>query len=168
VTLSPARGDVPGLSLCLPTTTFEHLVQQPVIYLMETKWVHPEPIGVRLEGKGKKQVEVIETQTGKLRVDFYLDPKTKLPKKLVTHRFMGLWEEMTPSNLITIELSNYENINGIQMPQRVTRLIDLSMGTRIDTERAHYRFDVPYNSAIFGDPAPKNVKRNDWKLPSTH
>lgn len=40
-TLAPAGGDIPGLSRCLPTTLAERLIQNPIIYLMETKWLRP-------------------------------------------------------------------------------------------------------------------------------
>ena len=166
VTLAPARGGVPGRSFCLPTTQFEYLVQRPVIYLMETKWVRPVPLRVRVEGKGKWQVEVIETQIGKIRADFYLDRKTKLPNKIRTHRLNGTWESVRPSSLITIELDNYKLIDGILMPQRVTEIIELSdtIDRRLDIEDAKYSFNVSYNPAIFHGPIPANVKRHDWKL----
>ena len=162
VTLAPARGDVPGLSFCTPTTPFEYLVQHPVIYLMETKWVHPVPLRVRVE----RQVEVIETQIGKIRADFYLDRKTKLPNKIVTHRLMGTWDSVVPSSMTTIELDDYKAIDGIQMPRRLTEIIELrdTVDRRLDIEDASYSFNVAYNAAIFHDPIPRNVKRDDWKL----
>ena len=166
VTLAPARGGVPGLSFCTPTTPFEYLVQHPVIYLMETKWVRPVPLRVRVERKGLSQVEVIETQIGKIRADFYLDRKTKLPNKIITHRLSGLWDLVTPSSMTTLELDHYKAIDGIQMPRRVTEIIELSntIDRRLDIEDARYAFNVAYNPAIFHDPIPKNVKRDDWKL----
>ncbi len=166
VTLAPARGGVPGLSFCLPTTPFEYLVQHPVIYLMETKWVHPVPLRVRVERKGLAQVEVIETQIGKIRADFHLDRKTNLPDKIVTHRLDGQWEMVSPSTMTAIELDHYKAIDGIQMPRRLTTIIELSdtIDRRLDIEDASYSFNVAYNPAIFHDPIPKNVKRHDWKL----
>lgn len=166
VTMAPARGGVPGLSFCLPTTPFEYLVQHPVIYLMETKWVRPVPLRVRVERKGIWQVEVIETQIGKIRADFYLDRKTKLPTKIVTNRLAGEWESVSPSSLTTIELDHYKVVDGIQMPRRLTEITELSdtIDRRLDIEDASYRFNVAYNPAIFHDPIPKNVKRHDWKM----
>ncbi len=168
VTLSPAGGGVPPLSHCLPTTPVQYLIQDPVIYLMETNWVRPVPESVRTEGKGKKQLDVIETEIGNLRVDFYLDPKTRLPVKLVTKWYGGIGQATGPLGLMTVELGNYVAIDGILMPQRVTREPQVgarSVGevSRRDTERARYRFNVTYNPAIFEYPASKNVKPDDWK-----
>jgi hypothetical protein len=175
VTLAPAPAGVPTLSLCIPTTPFEYLVQQPAIYLMETKWVRPVPKRVRVEGKGRWQVEVIETQIGKIRADYYLDRKTKLPYKIVTNQLNGIWEtdhlkeplgSLPYYSVMTIELHNYKEIDGILMPQRVTQIEELSntIERRLHIEDARYRFNVSYNPAIFHDPIPKDVKRHDWKL----
>lgn len=170
VTLSPARGGVPSLSICLPTTPIQYLIQDPIIYLMETNWVRPVPLQVRTEGKGKKQIDVIETKVGQLRVDFYLDRKTRLPIKLVTEWYGGISQATGPLGLMTVELEDYITIDGILMPRRVTRRPQIGEGSvgevsRQDTERARYRFNVPYNPAIFDSPAPKKVKPDDWKLP---
>lgn len=172
VTLAPAGGDVPGLSPCLPTVPFEYLVQHPVIYLMETKWVRPVPVRVRVEGR--RQVEVIETHIGKIRADFYLDRKTKLPNKIITHRLTGFWESfrlnepwesVSRYSVMTLELSNYKDINGIMMPQRITQATEMSdtIDRRLEIEDARYSFNVSYSPAIFHDPIPKKVKRHDWK-----
>lgn len=168
VTLSPARGGVPSLSICLPTTPLQYLIQEPVIYLMETNWVRPVPVRLRTEGKGKKQLDVIETEVGKLRVDFYLDRKTRLPMRLVTQWYGGLTQATGPLGLMTVELEDYVAIDGILMPRRVTRKPRVGEGSvgevsRQDTERARYRFNVTYNPAIFDSPASKKVKPNDWK-----
>jgi hypothetical protein len=170
VTLAPARGGVPGLSHCLPTTPFEYLVQHPVIYLMETKWVRPVPLSVRVERQGLSQVEVIETQIGKIRADFYLDRKTKLPNKIITPRLPGLWELLGPTSLITIELDHYKSIDGILMPQRVTEITERAdtIERRLDIEDASYSFNVSYNPEIFHDPIPPKVKRKDWKQLTSH
>lgn len=170
VTLAPARGEVPGLSGCLPTVPFEYLVQHPVIYLMETKWVRPVPVRVRVEGK----VEVIETHIGKIRADFYLDRKTKLPNKIITHRLNGIWEtfrldepweSVSRYSVMTLELSNYKDINGILMPQRITQAREMSdtIDRRVEIEDARYSFNESYKPEIFHDPIPRKVKRHDWK-----
>ena len=41
VTLAPPMRSVPGLSFCVPTIWPKRLVQDPVIFLMETKWARP-------------------------------------------------------------------------------------------------------------------------------
>ena len=68
--------------------------------------------------------------------------------------------------MTTIELDHYKAIDGIQMPRRLTKIIELNktIDRRLDIEDARYSFNVAYNPAIFHDPVPKNVKRDDWRL----
>jgi hypothetical protein len=166
VTLAPARS-VPGLSLCIPSTPVKYLVQDPVIYLMETNWLQPEPLRVRTEGKGKKQLDVIETRVAMLRVDFYLDRKTRLPVRVVTEWYGGIGQATTGGGPMTIELDDYVEIDGILMPRRVTREPEgeapVGEVYRRDTERANYRFNVAYDPEILEGPASKKTKRTDWK-----
>ena len=166
VTLAPIgpMHSVPGLTFCVPTIWSERLIQDPVIYLMETKWVRPVPVRTRTEGKGKKQRDVIETEVGKLRVDFYLDPKTHLPFKLVTDEYFGD-PRLTKQMGMMVTFENYAEVDGIQMPRVVIReplKIDF---IRRDTERAKYRFNVAYDETIFNQPISKKAKAEDWKGP---
>jgi hypothetical protein len=180
-TLSPARGDVPPLSLCLPTTYAERLIQNPIIYLMETNWVRPVPIRTYEGRRGLKRVDVVETAVGKLRVDFYLDRKTRLPVKLITDEYRGTKEE-TQAMGLTVYFDNYVTIDGIQMPTRVVReprhvpSKDFSVPSsvlsheprfpekvRSDIELLKYKFNVEYETAIFDGPASRKVKATDWK-----
>jgi len=167
VTLAPARS-VPGLSLCIPSTPVKYLVQDPVIYLMETDWLRPEPLRVRTEGKGRKQLDVIETRVAMLRVDFYLDRKTRLPVKLVTEWYGGIGQATDGGGPMTVELEDYVEIEGIFMPRRVTREPEGNAPVgevfRRDTERANYRFNVTYDPKILKGPASKETKRSDWKV----
>jgi hypothetical protein len=167
VTLAPSNS-VPGLTPCIPSTPIKYLVQDPIIYLMETKSLQPEPLRVRTEGKGKKQVDVIETKVAMLRVDFYLDRKTRLPIKLVAEWFGGIGQASLGGEPMTIELGDYVEVEGILMPRRVTREVEgeapVGEVFRRDTERATYRFNVAYAPEILDGPASRKTKRNDWKL----
>jgi len=138
------------------------------------------PIHMRTEGKGRKQVDVIETVVGKLRVDFYLDRKTRLPIKLVTDAYYGF---ISPSRMdLTVKFNDYVAVDGIQMPRRVTRepyldpkaAMEVSardqrssssaiLVPRRDTESARYGFNVAYDPTIFDRPVSRKVKRDDWK-----
>ena len=170
VTLGPKRDGVPEISGCLPATLIHYLLQDPMIYLMETSWLRPEPMGVRTEGNGRKQLDVIETKVGMVRVDFYLDPKTRLPIKLATEWYRGASPASVHLGRMTVELRKYVEIDGIQMPTKVTRELDgkgrgaVGEPFRLDTERATYQFNVTYDPKIFAAPIPKTVKRRDWKL----
>ena len=159
--IGPARS-VPGLSECVPTIWPERLIQDPVLYLMETKWVRPVPVRTRTEGKGKKQQDVIETVVGELHVDFYLDRKTKLPVKLITQEYHG--DPRMPRRMdLMVTLEDYVEVDGIQMPRRVIREPLLTQVQRRDTERAKYRFNVTYDEEIFNHPVSRKAKLKDWE-----
>lgn len=169
VTLSPAgrSGSVPGLSYCTPTTPHEYLAQDPALYLMETGWLSPVPVRARTEGKGDKQIDVVETRVGRLRMDFYLHRKTRLPFKVVMDKFYGV--PLATENMgLTVYLEKYEVVDGIQMPRRVTREPSVIESTievvRRDTESARYRFNVTFDEKIFEQPVSRKVKRGDWKV----
>ena len=164
VTLWPVgpMHSVPSLSFCVPTILPQRLIKDPVIYLMETKWVRPTPVSTRIEGKGKKQQDVVQTQVGQLWVDFYLDRKTHLPTKLITDENYG--EPGLPTRMdqmITFE--DYTDVDGIQMPRRVIREPLRISFVRRDTERAKYSFNVTYKEEIFNFPVTKKAKAGDWK-----
>lgn len=164
VTLAPIgpMRSVPGLSFCLPTTWPKRLVQDPILYLMETRWVRPKPVRTRTEGKGKKQRDVIETEVGQLRLDFYLDRKTHLPVKLVTQDYPG--DPRMPRRMdLMLTFEDYVAVDGIQMPRRVIREPLLTQVQRRDTERAQYRFNVNYDEEIFNHPVSRKAKPGDWE-----
>jgi hypothetical protein len=168
VTLAPSSSGVPGLSPCIPSTPVKYLIQDPIIYLMETDWLRPEPVRVRTEGKGKKQIEVIETRIAMLRIDFYLDRKTRLPFKLVAEWYGGIGQDSLGGGPMTVELDDYVDIDGIRMPRRVTREPEgehpVGEVLRRDTERAKYQFNVTYDPKILEGPASRKTKRSDWKV----
>jgi len=173
LTLAPkSNGNgVPELSPCIPETPIQYLIQEPIVYLMETDSLRPEILEARTEGKGKKQLDVIETKVAMLRIDFYLDPKTRLPIKLVTECYGEIGRATGRLGPMTIKLEDYISIDGVQMPRRVTRELEAQeapVGERYgDIEEAGYKFNVAYDPNIFESPISKKVKRGDWKL-QTH
>jgi hypothetical protein len=168
VTLAPAHG-VSGLTPCIPETWTQYLIEDPFIYLLETNWVHPVPVRARTEGKGRNQVEVVETEVGKLRVDFYLHRKTKLPFRIVTEWYGDIGRATGTLGQMEVLLEEYTEVEGVLMPRRVTRrLLDserLSVGDPLNgtEERARYQFNVAHDPALFDGPVPKNVKPDSWK-----
>ena len=161
LTLSPPF----SLSPCIPDKPLEYLLEDPVIYLMETKWVRPQPLAARVEGKGNKQIDVIETKVGSLRVGFYLDRETRLPTRLVTD-WSGVRQALTKGGLMTVKLEDYEAVDGIMMPRRVIReqqgkTPENEVSSRA-TERARYLFNVAYNPKLFNSTVSPKVKRKDW------
>lgn len=51
-------------------------------YLLETRWIRPEPIGVTSGRVGRQAVDVVQTIVDGKRVDFYLDRELHLPLKV--------------------------------------------------------------------------------------
>ena len=150
------------LTPCIPDVPLEYLLEDPAIYLMETKWVRPQPLAARVEGKGK--IDVIETKVGSLRVDFYLDRETRLPIKLVTD-WSAVKQAMTKSGFTTVKLEDYENVDGIMMPRRVIREQQRTPDSEVSSrgsERARYRFNVACNPTLFNSTVSPKVKRKDW------
>jgi hypothetical protein len=86
----------------------------------------------------------------------------------VVERFIGVWEAANPTALVTTELEDYVDVKAIKMPQRVTKIVEISeaLGGRFEVENARYDFNVSFNSRIFAGSVPKSVKRKDWKLPA--
>jgi hypothetical protein len=147
VTISPKQSD-PGLSPCAITTWGAHLSQDPLMYLLETRWMQPKPISTRVERIGSKQVDVIEAEINDLRVDFYLDRTTRLPLKLVTNPFRKSQSEA--QLMVTFTFKDYANFSGIQMPRTVIR--ESAARPTIfthDIEDARYSFNVEYDKSIF-------------------
>jgi hypothetical protein len=169
LTLAPAGSGVSPLSPCLSETWTQYLLQDPVIYLMETEWVRPVPLRARTEGKGKKQVDVVEVEVGQLRADFYLDGKTGLPFRIVTEWYGGIGRATGSLGPMEVLLEDYAAVEGVQMPRRVTRRMlpphRESVGDPLtgDEERARYQFNVAYDPALFDAPVPKNVKPDAWR-----
>src|SRR5919205_367267 len=161
-TLAPAHG-VNGLSPCVPETWTQYLIQDSFIYLLETEWVRPAPVRARAEGK----FDVVETEVGRLRADFYLSRKTRLPARVVTEWMGGVGRATGSLGAMEVLLEDYAEVEGVWMPRRVTRrLVDAvreSVGDPLsaDEERSRYRFNVAYDPAIFERPVPKNVRPDD-------
>ena len=93
----------------------EGLVQVQYLYLMETKWVQPIPVDVSSHSIGLKKVDVVHTQFRNKRIKYWLDRKTHLPRRV--EQFYGSNERPT----LTIDISDYADVSGIQMPQKQKR-----------------------------------------------
>ena len=105
---------------------------------------------------------MIETEVGQLRLDFYLDRKTHLPVKVVTEGNPGM-PGMSRRMDLMVTFEDYLEVDGIQMPRRITRQPLLTRVERRDTERARYRFNVTFDEEIFNHPISKKAKSKDWE-----
>ncbi|HEY0005398.1 MAG TPA: hypothetical protein VGB17_11365 [Pyrinomonadaceae bacterium] len=131
----------------------ERFRQAQFIYLMETQWVKPTIVGARTEREGLRKMDVVETLIDGVRVDFYLDRQTHLPRKIATD-FPGV---RTGGKMdYTCRLDDYVEINGLRMPQKVDCLDK--------NNRTAYQFNVPYNAAIFEHPPTPDMSAEAWKI----
>ena len=89
----------------------EGLTQVQYLYLMETRWVKPIPIAVTQEHLGFTRVDVLHTRFENKRINYFLDRKTHLPRRVSV--FHGNSERP-----LTIDLSEYINVAGVQMPSK--------------------------------------------------
>jgi len=129
------------------------LTEGQCLYLMETTKVRPKPVSVRSDRLRSSEVDIVETQVAGDRVDFYLDHASHLPVRIVT--FRNLRAGSAPSRRI-FRLSDYQAIEGIQMPAKV-RLGD------DDTEMTSttYHFNVDYDESIF-NPQSLRFEAQGW------
>lgn len=93
----------------------EGLTQIQYLYLMETKWVKPIPYDVSVERIGFKKVDVVHTRFRDKRVSYWLDRKTHLPMRV------ALFYGASDKPRLTMDLSEYANVAGIQVPQKQNR-----------------------------------------------
>jgi hypothetical protein len=129
--------------------------QAQLIYLMETQAVKPEILRARTAHDGLKKVDVVETLVDGSRVDFYLDRKTHLPSRIV----MDIPGTRSNGRMdYSCRLGDYLEVNSIQMPQRVDCLDKES--------RMTYRFNVPYDEAVFERPPTPDMSAGAWKAPA--
>lgn len=93
----------------------ERIDEAQYLYLMETKWIKPNPISLRKDRIGLKPVDVLETQLGDKRILYFLNRKTHLPQRVDV--FRGNSKEAR----LSLEFSEYVSVNGIRMPGKQKR-----------------------------------------------
>lgn len=126
-----------------------------LLYLMETKWQKPRLLATRTERIGFKKYDVVETVVEREQIDFYLDRKTHLPVRIVEHWISPTRES---ENNIEFNLDDYADVNGIQMPQKVTRVRGLS-----EVEHVSQQTNVTYDKSIFEHPPSIEAGAEAWK-----
>jgi len=123
------------------------LVRVQYLYLLETRWVRPTPVGVSEGRIGLKKVDVLQTRFRETRIDYFLDRKTHLPLRVA---FTEDPRQRTP---VTYDFSEYVNVGGVMMPGK--------------QERGHLNFQInpPYDEAVFTRPPTLEAGPHAWRLP---
>jgi hypothetical protein len=124
----------------------EGLVQTQYLYLLETRWVKPTPVGVTEERIGFKKVDVLRTRFREKRIDYFLDRKTHLPLRVSV--FYGQSERAT----LSLDFSEYVNVGGVMMPGK--------------QKNGHINFQInpPYDEAVFTRPPSLEAGPHAWRL----
>ena len=124
-------------------------------YLLETRWTRPTILGARVEGSGSNRVDIVEVELTRLRMDFYLDSKTRLPFKLVIKKSEAT-SRLDAHPKTTINFGDYASFDGIQMPRSIKRETEPQRWAMPDrqTEKAQYRFNVMYDDSLFDERTP--------------
>jgi len=125
----------------------EGINQAQYLYLMETRWVKPIPLSVTNGSIGLKKVDVLHTRFENKKVDYFLDRKTHLPLRVAV--FYNDSERAT----LTIDLSDYVIVSGIQMPSKQKR------------GRVSFQINAPYDDSLFSRPPSVDAGPKAWRQP---
>jgi hypothetical protein len=124
----------------------EGLVQVQYLYLLETRWVKPTPVGVTEERIGLKKVDVLHARFREKRIDYFLDRKTHLPLRVSV--FHGRSERAT----LSYNFSEYAIIGGVMMPGK-------QMSGHIN-----FQINPPYDESVFTRPPSLEAGPHAWRL----
>jgi len=130
----------------------ERFLEDQLVYLMETKFLKPTLVGARKAKVGSRKVDVIEGVVDRERVEFYLDPKSHLPLRIVFITRLESGRDFVD----VIHLADYAEVGGIQMPHRVSWASD-------EDNRTTYQINVDYDPAIFERPPRTDMGPEAWK-----
>jgi hypothetical protein len=93
----------------------EGAIQAQLLYLMETRWVKPIPVGVSEDRIGLRKVDVLHTHFQDNRIDYFLDPKTHLPARV------SIFYGAAARSAMSVEFSEYARVGGLMMPGKKKR-----------------------------------------------
>jgi hypothetical protein len=132
------------------------IVEMQLYYLLETRWVKPEPVKLYSGTIRHKSVDVIQTTVnGYVRVDFHLDRKSHLPLEVAfpSDDSVGI---RYGRGTYYATFSDYEDVNGIQMPRKVGHLDKPKISDSV-------RVNVEYDPDIFERPPTIEAGPDAWK-----
>jgi len=129
-------------------------------YLMETKWLKPQVIGLNESSLRRHKVDIVHTVLTdhaegflleEIYVDFWIDRQTHLPTK-VSYARTKLGQKGSP---MYIALPEYVEVNGIKVPSK----------TEIDGVRGNVvvQLNVSYEEELFSRPPSIAAGADAWK-----
>jgi hypothetical protein len=139
------------------------LLHGQLIYLLETRFLRPEPTGARSGTVGRTAVDIVETgvPASDVRAEYYLDRKSHLPIRVVIFYTISTPPDapVTPQVFKKEDrytLGNYVNVGGLQMPTVAT----LEGPNKRNT--TSYQINVDFDEQVFTTrPGPPRL--NGWQ-----
>jgi hypothetical protein len=125
-----------------------------LLYFMETRWVKPIPFNV-VKGKARgRQVDIVQVRVkgypyGPVEIEklgYAIDPKSQLPIQMIYY-----WHKEGKEMTAPVDLSDYVDVSGIKIPQKVSGA------------KRKYQINVEYNERVFGQPPNVEAGIEAWK-----
>jgi hypothetical protein len=123
----------------------EGIDEAQYLYLMETKWIKPNPISLRKDRIGLKPVDVLETELGDKRILYFLNRKTHLPQRV------DVFRGNSRKARLSLEFSEYVSVSGIQMPGKQKR------------GRINFILNPQYDETVFSRPPLISAGPKAWQ-----
>lgn len=137
---------------------YRNLLQQ-FIYLLVTSDVDPVPLRLRKEWIGLKRVDVIEAEAQGWRVDYYIDPKTHLPLRVVLPNGLKAHERGDMNHIVALE--DYAAVDGVMMPHRATHTYTTNPQRWKD--QLKFEINAAYDPQIFEQAPTSRTGGEAWR-----
>jgi hypothetical protein len=137
---------------------YRNLLPQ-VIYLLVTSDVDPVPLRLRKEWMGVKRVDVIEVEAQGLRVDYYIDPKTHLPLRVVSPQGLRARNKGNMDHIVTLD--DYAALDGVMMPHKATHTFTYSSERLV--ERLKFEINAAYDPQVFEQAPTPRTSVEAWR-----
>lgn len=129
------------------------------LYLLVTRDIDPTPLRSRKGRVGLRRADVVEADASGWRVDYYLDPDTHLPIKLVLPRSPKGRDEGEMDYVISLE--DYADVGGLMMPRRATH--SFTFGHEKWEERLTFEINPNFDKGIFEKPPTARMGAEAWR-----
>ncbi len=144
-----------------PRAADQHrLIRAQSVYLLETRWLRPELLGLETGRIGFRRYDVITANVGGNRLQYYVDRETSLVRRVQV-------PEGSENDIFDIfrdgavwDLEDYVSVDGIMMPSRV------EWEAAVKTTYAwEYSFNVDYDPEEFSRRPALEDGPEGWKRP---
>lgn len=129
------------------------------LYLLVTRDIDPTPLRSRKGRVGLRRADVVEVDASGWRVDYYLDPDTHLPIKLV---LPGSPKDRDEGKMdYAISLEDYADVGGLMMPRRATH--SFTFNHEKWKERLTFEINPNFDKGIFEKPPTAKMGAEAWR-----